>query len=72
MQIHDRFFQKTLLAAGLIRLIGVEAGAQSINIDFGDLASAPTAAHGAAGLAGTWNAIGKSGGAWNLSADANA
>jgi hypothetical protein len=34
------------------------AAAQSVNIDFGGSGSAPSASYGAAGPAGTWNAVG--------------
>lgn len=44
-----------LVSAGA--LLGTAAFAQSFNVDFGDAASAPSAAYPAAGLPGVWNAI---------------
>ena len=34
------------------------AAAQSLNVDFGDVASTPSGSYAAAGLAGTWNTVG--------------
>ena len=47
------------IVCGLVATLGVAAGssAQSINIDFGDLAGTPAADYGAAGPLGTWNTI---------------
>jgi len=38
--------------------VAASAAAQSVNVDFGSAGSAPSAAYGAQGLAGTWNTIG--------------
>jgi hypothetical protein len=39
-------------------LISSAAGAQSFNVDFGDVASVPASSYAGVGSAGTWNAVG--------------
>jgi hypothetical protein len=50
-------FRRSCFAGTLAALMSMNAGAQSINIDFGDASHVAPDTYAAAGLAGTWNAI---------------
>lgn len=57
MHAHRRLFMTSIALTVVAALSPSAARAQSVNIDFGNTATAPSASYGAAGLAGVWNSM---------------